>query len=558
MDNSDQNTTPSKPSLRTQYIANLDVAELLGHEPKTADISRDLPMRKWLYSWLLDPNIPGNKQKQFDKWLGILIVANLFSLVFEQVPAIFEPNKQLFHYFDVFSVIVFTIEYALRFYLAPEDEEFKKKRNARLGFVTSPFAIIDLLAIAPFYLQAFLPVDLRVLRALRLLRILKLFRILIPAYQEFVRANQGRTFRQRIHALVFPSPYGGALHDLFDTFIAVWVLLSVTSVILESVDSIHYILNLQFVVLDSIAVAIFTLEYCMRIYSCVEDPKYQGAIAGRFNQAKSPSTFIDLLAILPFYLEVFLHHVLDLRFLRIFRLARLLKLTRNSDATAVLFRVIAREWPVMSAASFIMGLLLILTASMGYLLEHEAQPEKFENIPQSIYWAVITLASVGYGDISPVTPWGRAMTSVLALLGIGIFAIPAALLASAFSDELIKDREGLKADLFKILKDGKIEAKEIEFIRTEAKRLHLSVAEINALIDLVIKEKEIEENLKALPVHMIAQRPEHAVEYFKTCISEIRQIEMHMTAGEFENTAKELDRLTQSELQLWRQIQGKA
>jgi len=558
MDNSDQNTTPSKPSLRTQYIANLDVAELLGHEPKTADISRDLPMRKWLYSWLLDPNIPGNKQKQFDKWLGILIVANLFSLVFEQVPAIFEPNKQLFHYFDVFSVIVFTIEYALRFYLAPEDEEFKKKRNARLGFVTSPFAIIDLLAIAPFYLQAFLPVDLRVLRALRLLRILKLFRILIPAYQEFVRANQGRTFRQRIHALVFPSPYGGALHDLFDTFIAVWVLLSVTSVILESVDSIHYILNLQFVVLDSIAVAIFTLEYCMRIYSCVEDPKYQGAIAGRFNQAKSPSTFIDLLAIVPFYLEVFLHHVLDLRFLRIFRLARLLKLTRNSDATAVLFRVIAREWPVMSAASFIMGLLLILTASMGYLLEHEAQPEKFENIPQSIYWAVITLASVGYGDISPVTPWGRAMTSVLALLGIGIFAIPAALLASAFSDELIKDREGLKADLFKILKDGKIEAKEIEFIRTEAKRLHLSVAEINALIDLVIKEKEIEENLKALPVHMIAQRPEHAVEYFKTCISEIRQIEMHMTAGEFENTAKELDRLTQSELQLWRQIQGKA
>jgi voltage-gated potassium channel Kch len=332
----------------------------------------------------------------------------------------------------------------------------------------------------------------------------------------------------------------------------------VASVILESVESIHYILNLQFVVLDSIAVAIFTLEYCMRIYSCVEDPKYQGAIAGRFNQAKSPSTFIDFLAIVPFYLEVFLHHVLDLRFLRIFRLARLLKLTRNSDATAVLFRVIAREWPVMSAASFIMALLLILTASMGYLLEHEAQPEKFENIPQSIYWAVITLASVGYGDISPVTPWGRAMTSVLALLGIGIFAIPAALLASAFSDELIKDREGLKANLFKILKDGKIEAKETQFIRDEAKRLHLSVAEINALIDQVIKDKEIEDNLKALPVHMIAQRPEHAIEYFKTCISEIRQIEMHMPAGEFESTAKELDRLTESELQLWRQIQGKA
>lgn len=173
-----------KPTpFRTQYIDNIDVAELLGKE-QMAEISKDLPMRKWLYSWLLDPNIPGNKQKQVDKWLGILIVLNLFSLVFEQVPAIFEPNKNLFHYFDVFSVIVFTIEYAFRFYLAPEDEEFKNKRNARLGFVTSPFAIIDLLAIAPFYLQAFIPVDLRVLRALRLLRILKLVRIIVPAYQE--------------------------------------------------------------------------------------------------------------------------------------------------------------------------------------------------------------------------------------------------------------------------------------------------------------------------------------------------------------------------------------
>jgi len=548
-----KNPTP----FRTQYIDNIDVAELLGKEQK-AEISKDLPMRKWLYSWLLDPNIPGNKQKQVDKWLGILIVLNLFSLVFEQVPAIFEPNKNLFHYFDVFSVIVFTIEYALRFYLAPEDEEFKNKRNARLGFVTSPFAIIDLLAIAPFYLQAFIPVDLRVLRALRLLRILKLVRIIVPAYQEFAKLNQGRTFRQKMHALVFPTAYSGKLHELFDTFIAIWVLLSVVSVILESVESLHYILNLQFIVLDSIAVAIFTLEYCMRMYSCVEDPKYEGAFFGRFKQAKSPSTFIDFLAIVPFYLEVFLHHVLDLRFLRIFRLARLLKLTRNSDATTVLFRVIAREWPIMSAASFIMGLLLILTASIGYLLEHEAQPEKFENIPQSIYWAVITLASVGYGDISPVTPWGRAMTSVLALLGIGIFAIPAALLASAFSDELIKDRDALKANLFQILKDGKIEAKETQFIRDEAKRLHLSVEEINALIDQVIKDKEIEDNLKALPLHMIAQRPAHAIEYFKTCISEIRQLDMLMEQGKFEETAKELDRLTESELQLWRQIQGKA
>jgi voltage-gated potassium channel len=148
------------------------------------------------------------------------------------VPGIYEPNRGLFHFFDIVSIGIFTIEYLLRLYLAPEDAEFKDRKNARLAYVRSPFAIIDFLAVAPFYLQAFLPVDLRVLRALRLLRILKLFRIVVPAYQEFAIKNQGRTFRQKIHALVFESEYGGKLQEFFHTFIAVWVLISVMAVIL--------------------------------------------------------------------------------------------------------------------------------------------------------------------------------------------------------------------------------------------------------------------------------------------------------------------------------------
>ena len=97
-------------------------AQLLSHE---VEIASDLPFRKWLYAWLLDPYLPGNYQKGIDKWIGILIVANLFALVFEHVPAIYEPNQIWFHYFDVVSVIIFSIEYVTRLYLAPEDEEFK-------------------------------------------------------------------------------------------------------------------------------------------------------------------------------------------------------------------------------------------------------------------------------------------------------------------------------------------------------------------------------------------------------------------------------------------------
>ena len=523
--------------------------QLLHHEK--VNISSDLPFRKWLYSWLLDPHIEGNYQKSIDKWIVILIVSNLFALVFEQIPAIFNAYEKWFHFFDIFSVVVFTIEYLMRFYLAPEDEEFKKRKYARGSYVVSPFALIDLIAILPFFLQAFISVDLRYLRSLRLLRILKLFRILIPAYKEFVLANQGRTFRQKVHAVVFPSAYGGSLHTIFDTFIVIWVIVSVMAVILESVQGIHYLLNLEFIVLDAIAVSIFTLEYCLRMYCCVEEPGFKRAVSGRLKMAKSTSSIIDLLAIAPFFLEVFLHHLIDLRFMRIFRLLRLLKLSRYTGATQSLSKVIAREWPVMAASTFIMLLLVVMTASLGFLFEHEAQPDKFENIPQAIYWAVITLASVGYGDISPITPAGRAMTIVLSLIGIGIFAIPAAILSSAFTDQLKRDRESLVNTIYEMLADGHLDEKEIEYIRTESKRLHLSDEEIRLLIDKANRERELMEDVSILPLHKIAANTEHSIEHFKHLLGQVRQLSLLTDQEKFQTAIDNSERLTETDKKLW-------
>ena len=535
-------------------IADLDAAHLIGAEVD-ADISPDLPRRQWLYAWLLNPNIPGNHQKSVDKWIAILIIANLFTMVLEQIPAIFEPYKNWFHAFDVFSIIVFVIEYLTRFYLAPEDEEFKAKGNPRLAYMASPFAIIDLLAILPFFLQAFVPVDLRALRFLRLLRILKIFRVLLPALKEFKELNRERTFRQKIHALMFNSAYGGQLKEFFDVFIGVWVLISVLAVVLETVASVSYLINIEFVILDTIAVAIFTIEYMMRIYSAVEEPGHRNPLTGRVKQFTNPSTFIDFLAILPFFLEALLHHVLDLRFLRIFRLARLLKLTRGSDATSTLFKVIKREWPVMSAAAFIMILLIVLTASLGYLVEHAAQPEKFENIPTAIYWAVITLASVGYGDISPITPIGRAITVVMSLLGIGIFAIPAGLLASAFSDQLHKERDALKASILRMLGDGELDEEEMALLRSEAKRLHLTVEEMNSILEVLQLELEsARKSLLQLPVNVIAQTPLHAVEHYKYLLNQIAQLGIYVDQTAFLEKAQSDDRLTVSELEIWKRI----
>lgn len=521
-----------------------------------AKISTNLPTRKWLHSWLFDTEIEGNYQKDVENWIGALIVLNLIALLFEHVHKIYDPNQHLFHLFDIFSVVVFTFEYLLRLYLSPEDSEFtgNKKHNAYINYIKSPFAIVDFFAVAPFYIQAFLPIDLRILRFLRLLRILKLFRVLIPSYKEFVVLNQGRTFRQKIHAIIFPSEFGGSLQGIFDSFIVVWVIISVLCVILESVSQIRYILNIQFIIIDAIAVSIFTIEYCLRLYCCVENPQFSHPITGRLKQAQTTSSIIDFLAILPFFLEVFLHHLLDLRFLRVFRLMRLLKLTRYTGATSTLTKVIAREFPVMCTAAFIMLLLVIMTASLGYLFEHEAQPDKFENIPQSIYWAVITLASVGYGDIYPITPLGRVMTILMSLLGIGIFAIPAALLSSAFTDQLRIERETLKNSLYEILSDGIIDDKETAFIAKEAQRLHLNEDEVARLIDRAIKDRELQDDVSKLPLHKIAQHPETAIKHYLLLLSQIKMLSIMTNNEKFIETAVKQDRLTKKDLEFWNKM----
>jgi hypothetical protein len=216
--------------------------------------------------------------------------------------------------------------------------------------------------------------------------------------------------------------------------------------------------------------------------------------------------------------------------------------------------VIAREWPVMAASAFIMLLLVVMTASLGYLFEHEAQPDKFENIPQSIYWAVITLASVGYGDISPVTPAGRAMTIVLALIGIGIFAIPAALLSAAFADQLKSDREALVNTIYEMLADGQIDDEEAAFIKSESKRLHLSDEDLRRLVEKAKRERELMDDVSVLPLHKIAANPDHALEHFKYLLGQVRQLNLLGNPEALKQSMDKPDMLTESEKQLWRLI----
>jgi voltage-gated potassium channel len=399
------------------------------------------PIRQRVFDLLFNENNPHGFHASVSRWSTTLILLNLLAMILETADAFELAYASQLDAFETLSVIVFTIEYLLRWFVAPADPEFGSSRFARLSYVTSRYAIIDLLAILPFYLASFISVDLRLLRALRLFRIFKVTATLLPAYEAFKRSTAGMTRRQQVHALMFPpdNKHEG-LPLMVDLFLIFWIALSTFSIVLESVESIRADFETHFFILDTIAFVLFTVEYALRIYSSAEnDP--QRSMAARWKFGTSFSGMIDLVSILPFLLEALLTQFIDLRFLRIVRLVRLLKLGRYSKSTTTMFMVIRRELPVLMASSFIMMMLVFITAAMGYLLERGAQPDKFEDIPTSMYWAVITLASVGYGDITPITAGGRFLTVMLALLGIGVFAIPAAIMSSAFTDQLRAERE---------------------------------------------------------------------------------------------------------------------
>ena len=532
-------------------------------------------IRRLVYDLLFNKDNSDGYSSVFEKTIIIIILVNAVVLLAETIPIIYDSRERQFHIFDVVSVAIFTVEYLLRLYVAPEDPDFNQGKLPRLRFIRSPYAIIDLVAILPFYLAAFFNLDLRALRVLRLLRLFKLLRLFYPAYLEFIERNRDKTLRQKVYALVNETPDSGKLHEIFEFFIVLWILISVASVILESVDSINYYFHVEFIIIDTIAVAIFSTEFLMRIYSCTEDPKYQHWLAGRINFSRQFSSLIDIVAIAPFFLESLLDHLFDLRFLRVFRLMRLFKLGRYSAATKSLFYVIQREWPVMKAAIFIMLMLVMLAACLGYLFEHEAQPDKFENIPQSIYWAVITLASVGYGDISPVTPAGRTITIILALLGIGIFAIPAAILASAFSDQLRIERETMKQELYEMLGDGKISAEERMIIDAEAKRLHLSKAEVDRLLEKAKIELGLmthsdpkghshrephyshghhESHRPAMDLNYLSKHPEAAGEQFKILLAQLQQLAHSVDHERLNHYLSDRKHATDFQMEIWEYI----
>lgn len=226
----------------------------------------------------------------------------------------------------------------------------------------------------------------------------------------------------------------------FDTFMMLLIFLNVVAFTIETVDFIRDSMATFFFWFENISIAIFTLEYVIRLWCITEDERYQHPIKGRLRFMMTPVALIDLIAFLPAYLP-FLFPVLHndfrvVRAFRLFRLFRLLKLWRYSASIRLLVKIIITKKEDLQVIFFTIFLLLVIAASLMFMIEKEHQPEKFSSIPQTMWWAVSTLTTVGYGDVYPITAPGKALGAFIALLGIGLFALPAGIISAGFMQEI--------------------------------------------------------------------------------------------------------------------------
>lgn len=239
-------------------------------------------------------------------------------------------------------------------------------------------------------------------------------------------------------ALLFDDKKGNFKGDKFvEHFISWLIIINMIAILLESYKEINTSYSFYFNIFEIFSIIIFTIEYFVRIW--ISDIIYPNIspIKARLKYITSFMGMVDLVSILPFFLPYFIKVDLRiLRSLRLFRLLRLLKLNRYFKSLSVIKNVILKTKSEIIVTVFMVFILLILASTLMYNIEKTAQPEAFQNIGQAMWWAVATLTTVGYGDIYPITGLGKILSAFIALLGIGIVALPTGIISSAYIEEI--------------------------------------------------------------------------------------------------------------------------
>lgn len=254
--------------------------------------------------------------------------------------------------------------------------------------------------------------------------------------------------QKRVYEILEKAQKGDILSKVFDIFIFVLIILSIVSTMLETVPELKEGFSNLFRYFEIVSITIFTIEYLLRLWSSAQNPKYARTFVGRIKYIFSFMALVDLLAILPFYMPfIFPIDMRFLRALRLLRILRILKIGRYAAALDSMKKVLNKRKEDLLITIFSVGILLIISSSIMYYVETEAQPDSFTNIFQAFWWGIVTLTTVGYGDIYPITAVGKFLSSIVSFLGIGLVAIPTGILGSAFLEEISNKKEGSIEDV---------------------------------------------------------------------------------------------------------------
>ncbi len=224
---------------------------------------------------------------------------------------------------------------------------------------------------------------------------------------------------------------------VFQLLMLTLIMLNIAAMVLETVKPFYEAHEHFFDLFETFSVMIFSFEYVARLWVCNSSQRFAHPFWGRLRFALTPLAIIDLLAVLPFFMP-FLHAHADLRFVRgvrLVRLLRLFKLARYSQAFQLLGRVLVARKEELLCTLFILFVFLLVSSSLMYYVENEAQPDKFASVPEALWWGVITLTTVGYGDVYPITPVGKVLGGIIALMGIVVIVLPTASIVTGFLKE---------------------------------------------------------------------------------------------------------------------------
>ncbi|MFZ9386598.1 MAG: ion transporter [Chitinophagaceae bacterium] len=251
--------------------------------------------------------------------------------------------------------------------------------------------------------------------------------------------------KRTIHGLLHPEIVGDMRWDkIINVFIIVLIILNVIAVMLETVPSFHDQPHEQafFHYFDLISVIIFTVEYVLRVWSSNQEEKYKHSFWGRLKYMVSPGAIIDLLAILPFYLHAFIGFDLRvLRMLRLLRFIRLFRLTAYMKSAQIIVNVFKKRINELALSLVLVIFLIVFASCVMYFAEIRTPENKgFTSIPATIWWAVVTLTTTGYGDMYPITTIGKTMAGVIMLTGVAFFALPAGIISAGFLEEFRSSR----------------------------------------------------------------------------------------------------------------------